>query len=74
MIDDTVTQRESNGIFRILDTDKSGKVSLAEFERYFSVDPTTMNLTSSVEKLRWAIDIFHEINHKMQEKKYARVT
>lgn len=68
LLDDTVTQQESNAVFRMLDRDKSGKVDRKEFERFFAVDPALTQLTSNVERLRWATDIFHEINAKIQER------
>lgn len=68
MIDDTVTQQDSNAIFRILDRDKSGKVERREFEKFFSADPALSQLTSNVEKMRWATEVFHELNLKMQDR------
>jgi Ca2+-binding EF-hand superfamily protein len=68
MLDDTVTQQESNQIFTRLDRDKTGKIDRKEFERFFSVDSSLAMLTANVEKMRWAIEIFHELNQKLQER------
>ena len=68
MIDETTTQQESNAIFKILDKNKTGRVDREEFERFFAVDPALTQLTSKVEKMRWAIDVFHELNHKILER------
>lgn len=68
MLDDTVTQQESNQIFIMLDRDKTGKIERKEFERFFSVDDSLAQLTSNVEKMRWAIEIFHELNQKIMER------
>jgi Ca2+-binding EF-hand superfamily protein len=66
MLDETITQQESNTIFHMLDRDKTKKVDKQEFEKFFSVDPALTQLSSKVEKMKWAIQIFHEINTNMQ--------
>jgi hypothetical protein len=68
MLDETVTQQESNAIFKMLDRDKTGKIDRREFEKFFTVDPALSQLTSNVEKMRWATEIFHEISLKIQER------
>jgi Ca2+-binding EF-hand superfamily protein len=67
-MDETITQQESNSIYAMLDRDKSGKVDKKEFEKFFAVDESQSLLTSKVENMRWAIHIFHEINHKIQDR------
>ena len=68
-IDDTISQRESNDIFKLLDTDDSKSVKIEEFERYFGIDPNNKLISTSVERLRWASEIFQEINVKMIQQK-----
>ena len=64
-LDDTITRTETNKIFLMLDRDNSGTISLSEFEAFFKVEASTMSGSLQIEKLRWARDIFAELNKKL---------
>lgn len=54
-------------IYRRLDANNTGSIDRKEFERFFAIDPAFSSLSGTVERLRWATEIFQEINIKLMQ-------
>jgi hypothetical protein len=62
-IDDTVSKKEVNQIFEIIDANKSGGVTLKELQSFFHGGAND-EFRTRIENLKWAGYIFTEINKK----------
>lgn len=67
-LDDTIKQSEVNMLFDDMDRDSSGTISVQEFELYFKLETGAIYADSKIEGMRWAANIFGELNKKLSEK------
>jgi Ca2+-binding EF-hand superfamily protein len=66
-LDDTIKREETNLIFDKTDDDRSGSINFKEFEQLFNVNSKVLGQKLRVDAIKWAKDIFEEINTKLQD-------